>query len=135
MFTEEQRAIFQYSDGAKSVYGDPLAIARQLTIELKGELAQVLKDAYADSPPPGASPDWMAPPAEALVAAHAMGRFLAAVRAAFRMAPLDLEKGTGATDRDCLAAYDSWASWCDQKKTTTEPSPSSQAPTPPLYHQ
>lgn len=108
VFSDEERRVFAYHDGAGTVHGDPLAIWRRMLAAFDGDLDVVLEQARHD---------------QAAVWAPAMGRLVEAVRDVFAMRPFDPATGQGATDEDCLAALRAWQGWLAKKKATAASSP------------
>jgi hypothetical protein len=116
MSSEQHRAgIFQYSDGEKLVWGDPLRIQRDLYTAL-GSPDEVLNDTESESPA-----IWM----------PAMSRLMNAARVAFPLAAFDPATGNGATDKIVQAAVDALWECLAEKKTTGESAglPTSSEPT------
>lgn len=102
LFTESQRRVFRYFNGVADVYGDPVAIYRQLLGAFGGDLDLIVENSLHPAPE---------------VSAPAIGRLVDAVRSAFSMVPFDPATGEGATEPDCLAALDQWRGWIQEKKS------------------
>jgi hypothetical protein len=105
MFTDTERAIFQYFNGVKNVFGDPLKIRRRLYNLLGGDPNEVLNQANNGVPE---------------VKDKATEKLMAAVIYAFDMVPFDKESGKGALEYDCRAALDSFVKWIEEKKNPVE---------------
>lgn len=118
MFADDQRQIFRYFNGLKAVCADPVRIHRKLFLLLEGRLNYWLEQCHADDPDrtDGRDP---------IGADQAKDRVLAAVRESFPMAPFSPEDGMGALEDDCWAALEQFLDFLDQKKTSTESSPTS----------
>lgn len=115
MFSEQERNIFEYFDGEKKLFGDPLALQRKIRIALGADW-----DFVREHTGPGDHEE----PQKSI--AH--GKMLAAVREAFGMRPFDPLSGKGATDKLCLATWNTFSSWLDEKKNPPVTSPT----TPPF---
>jgi hypothetical protein len=107
MYTEQEKKIFPYFDGAARVFGDPVTIRRRLTGFLDGNPNAVVDACNSTDP---------------ATAMQADEKLLAAIRFAFDM-PFDRTTGTGATEDECFAAYDAFTAFMEQKKTSGEPTP------------
>lgn len=118
----ENRKVFPYHDGSQQVFGDPFAINKRLWAAVDGRLEKIAHDAFLPPLGPG-EPE--RDPSEHVKAIAAQQALLAAVRQAFEMAPFDRTTGQGATDQDCLDAYDAFITWMAEKKTSSAPTPTS----------
>lgn len=101
VFSEQERKVFSYYDGAQRVFGDPMRILRGMLREFAGDPNPALENMNH---------------AEAAVWVPAMEGVVAAVRIAFDMVPYDKATGTGATEADCLAALHAWQEYLNSKK-------------------
>lgn len=115
MFRAEDRMVFAYPDykTGKPVYADPLDIRRKLIYATKGKFDDFLAQQDPEKTPE--KEEWeRAAAEEALIKAAIF---------AFDFKPIDPQTGEGVTQahmRDVLQLY---LQWVDQKKTTTEASP------------
>lgn len=114
MFSEAERRIFQYFDGAGAVWGDPLALERALLSCLGPDAGRVLEEAN--------SPD-------NLLALAATGQLVEGIRTAFSMVPFDPSSGAGATEAMCLDALEALYDCLDAKKKPAVNLPISPPPT------
>lgn len=99
MFSEDERRIFPYHDGAVQRYGDPVRMHRKLTVALEGDVNRWLVDASSG---------------DLHLVDQAKDRLVAAVRSAFEMAPFDPDSGRGAVEADCWAALNSFLEWSEK---------------------
>lgn len=103
-----QKDIFQYWNGERAVYGDPLVILRIFTAQLDGDVDGTFKLSQSENP------------AQAVVAAD---KIIAAARKALVMLPFSTESGAGATDEVVFSMLDQFFTWWAKKKSTTANSP------------
>jgi len=101
VFSDAERRVFRYFNGAAEAYGDPVRVYRRLLTALGGDLDVVLEHTRHPS---------------VEVSGPALERLADAARFAFDLAPFDPATGAGATEPDCLAAVESWAAWMRAKK-------------------
>ena len=101
MFTDQERSIFSYHNGTAEVFGDPLALARKLTIALQGDIQNAVDAAYNSK-----TGD----------ADGSMDRLLNAIRDVFALPALDPTTGKGVTDLMALAVYRRFAEFAAAKK-------------------
>lgn len=122
MFTKEEREIFEYSDGSRTIKADPSVIDRAFRAAM-GErnieetftnalynvedLDEILRVPYER--------DFVVPAVEALIEA---------ARAAFRVEVLD-DEGNGLTESETLKLLFSYTDWKEEKKGQAATSPSS----------
>lgn len=137
MFTEQDRNIFPYFDGAVKVFGDPLAIHARFTLACEGEPNNLLQDAEELPELKEGEMRDPEPPARTCQRIAAQQRLRLAARAALEMVAYDKATGSGATDDMVDAALWSWLEWLESKKkpsallpTTSLPSPGSPIPAP-----
>src|SRR5262245_37218509 len=116
MFTDEQRRVFKYFDGASWVYGDPLEMKRRFAHELGGDANKVLADMDSELEP---------------LRYEATERVLAAVRLVFQMRPFDRAEGSGADEEHCLQALDALLAYPGAQTKTAAISPITSPPTAP----
>lgn len=109
MYPEQQRKIFQYFDGQRQVYGDPLKIRRRLNGRLDGNLNKALADKDL-------SPEHYE-------------RVLDAVVYAFDLPPFNQETGEGAVEEVVVKALTSFLDWLQKKSPRRENSLTSVPPT------
>lgn len=114
MFTQADREIFEYYNGERNVFGDPLRIWRTLNNLLEGDPNKVLQEAKS-------------PIVD--IAHPAQEKVLGAVDAAFEMVPFDSVTGYGAMESDRLAALDSFLVWVQKKSPRQETLATSSLPT------
>lgn len=108
-YTDQERAIFKYFDGAREVYGDPLALWREFTAACGGNPKQWMEWAFDESQP--------------LRHADYNGKVIQATRAVFRMVPYDRTTNEGAQDHHVQAALEGLFAFFDQKKTSKDSEP------------
>lgn len=118
-----QKDVFQYWNGSATVFADPMAVHRELTLALDGNPQAVLEKLEKDEQGEYRQP--------LPVALQALGKLLAAVRQVFQMPAIAPATGEGATDDECLAAVNAYLAWADQKKTRRAGSPTCSPPTAP----
>lgn len=110
MSSSNQKSIFQYYNGKRSVWGDPLEIEDMMNYLLAGEPGKVTDQTNVNDPE---------------VYVPATNRLVEAVREAFKMAPFDEATGEGATRQDCLDASNAYLRYKKSlKKSTADPSTS-----------
>ncbi len=122
VFPEADRDVFPYFNGARIVYGDPVAIDNRYFTDLADEDLDALNEQFGSK-------------AEA-VQIEAESRTIQAVRAAFKLVPFDEETGEGATDGMAGTLWIRYQDWKDglKKKAASGPStppPSADSPSPP----
>lgn len=100
MFTDSDRAIFAYHDGAKDRFADPLAINRKLAVLLAGDVETALKAAYATTGDADGS----------------MQTLLNAVREVFALVPFAEDTGAGVTDAMALKVLSAFSEFMIAKK-------------------
>ena len=119
MFSESDRAIFEYDTGAGKRFADPLAIYRGLVVRLDGDLAGAIEAAQPPEDPKGEDPG------RRIVRLKAEERLLAAVRETFCLERFDPETGQGAHDRLTWRALNSYLEWCEGEGQGGESTPTS----------
>ena len=98
--------IFEYFDGQKPVWADPLEIDDLMAAHLKGEPNKVIDDCASKIP---------------AVKLNAMQQFAAAVCSTFQLQPFNRETGEGATWKTCLGVWKRFTDWQQtQKKSGVE---------------
>ncbi len=116
-YSENERKIFPYrlSECGAEVFGDPLALSRELSILLDGDPNGVIRAARGtqerDANGKIIAGQPSEKPEEVVVRLQAERRLLAAVREAFGMDPFDRATGQGATDEDCRRALNCYLEW------------------------
>lgn len=100
--------IFQYWNGERAVFGDPLVILRVFTRHCEGDVEGVFKLTQSENPD------------QSIVASE---KVIAAARKAFVMLPFNPEDGTGATDEVVFSELGRFFDWWAKKKSTTANSP------------
>lgn len=121
MYTDEERLIFQYYDGAKHVYGDPWALYRQILIATGGKPHELDNKVMLDLAE--------ATPEQIVESSAAHQKLCLLTRDIFKMKPFNPLDNTGAMDEHCLMAWRSLAAFLYQKKTSGETLPTESAPT------
>lgn len=106
--------IFQYWNGERGVFGDPLLICHHLTIECDGDIDAVYKLAQSEN---------------ALQSIPAQWRLIAAARKAFKMIPHCEETNAGANNEIVYSVLESFNNWWAKKKASTDNSPTLPPPT------
>ncbi len=101
MFTEEDRKVFKYNDGAKDVFADPLDLRRKMVRATNGELDLILEE-YAMRP---TGEGGKATPTDYIRKATAEERLAAAARETFSLQPLNPATGEGVTDRMAIKVF------------------------------
>lgn len=119
MHNEQQKAIFQYWNGAADVYGDPLRIHNRMCRACEGDPNKLVDRIIGE--------DGEFKPENPL-SFEAQEMFVRAVRFAFELLPFDPQTGQGAKESDCLRAWNSYTDWLQKKSPSTEQSQTS----PPL---
>lgn len=114
MHTPEERQIFRYSNGVKTVCADPAVLYRRFLKAIGGEqhLTDVEKQIQSG---------------DETLAEQGSDKLLAAVRASFNLKSLD-EEGEGATEPEQLRAYFSFLEFLTESKKKAETSPTWQPP-------
>jgi hypothetical protein len=133
--------IFKFFDGAKEVYGDPLAIQRRLRLATNSRLSDLIDavngpeeyDEWREKLK-GASEEDKAKLREFLAGAsaamdQAREELYPAIVKAFPLVPFNPESGEGATDDVIIQAMTSLNQWLGQKKTSTVMPPKSASST------
>lgn len=106
--------IFQYFNGERSVFGDPLVILRVFTRQCEGDVEGVFKLSQSENPD------------QSITASE---KIIRAAREAFSMLPFDTDTGAGATDEVVFSILGSFFEWWAKKKSSTESKPMSDPPT------
>lgn len=114
-FNDKDKQCFKYFNGETSLYGDPLALQRRLTMACKCDPNELWEQTQEGVP---LDQRWLA-----------QEKMCKAVREAFGMVPFDPLTGTGARDEHCLAAWNEFWSWMGEKKNQPASSPTSQPST------
>lgn len=111
-FTEAERHVFEFFDGTKTRFADPLAIERRYFRNLAetGEDVEQLRE-QLKSPTP-------------VVVIDACDRFRAATRAAFGLPDFVEADGTGFTDEQVDLLNDRYQTWLNAVKPPTGSTPS-----------
>ena len=113
--SSEQREIFRYSNGQKTVCADPAVLYRRFLKAVGGE--QSLQDI-----------DQQALSDDMELAGAAGEKLLGAIRDAFNLKPLD-EDGNGATEPEQLKAYTDFLEYLSESKKKVDSTPTWQPPT------
>jgi hypothetical protein len=134
----EAKEIFRAWNGLKNVCLDPWAIHRTLSKMCNGDFGEVYAKAHLgiSYPPPDLPDDqrdqWLAdnPPTkeDELTRIAAWEILLPAIRAAFKMAPLNEETYEGADDMDCQDALYAYCAFAEKKNQSTATTPTSAPP-------
>ncbi len=103
--------IFQYFNGERAVYGDPLVILRVFTGRCEGDVEGVFELSQSENPDQSI---------------RASERIIAAAREAFKMIPFSEETGAGATDEVVFSVLGSFFEWWSKKKRSGESKPTSE---------
>lgn len=106
--------IFEYFNGERKVFGDPLAILRDFTGACEGDPNELFRLTQSENP------------AQAVPATRS---YLAAAREALKMVPFSTSDGSGATDEVVYSVMESFFDWWSKKKSTFESEPTSLPPT------
>lgn len=109
MFTDDEKRIFEYHDGEKKVFGDPLELERNVRMTLgdpQKAITQVNAINLAGAPMEGI-----------LLAYDAQRRVAEAIREVFGLVGFDRATGKGCTDAMVFAVWRKFANFLDQKKT------------------
>lgn len=128
---ESNGKVFQFFDGEKTRYGDPVEIQYDLYLNLLTP-DETLDDCDLDVPQ---AQEGQPPPDPVEVAAAMHRKFnarklvMAAVREAFGMVPFDQATGKGATFEHCRTALDVLWECLAKKKPNTDGSVTSSPPT------
>ncbi len=124
-WTEKDRRIFTYHDGADLVHGDPLDIQMRLAVNLPDQAVVVAK--IKDTSAAGADP------ARLFEAWQASERLWNAVREAFQMKEYDRTTGTGATNALCVAVWNEFQAFLSglKKNGVTPPTSPPSTASPP----
>lgn len=113
MFNQQQRSIYSYHDGERTVWADPLELRRLLRLAAgqdPGKLAQHAAPLYGG----------VDLSAEDYQLAHAAeDRLVNAVRVAFSLATFDPATGAGATYSDALRTWNDFCAWLEKKNQNT----------------
>ena len=112
MFSAESKRIFQYFNGEKQVYADPIEINRAIFHEL-GDVPALIEKTKAPNDD---------------VAYQAMNKFVAGARAAFGMPTISPETGKGATFDEVLAAWEDFVLFMQKKNPLPANTPMSLPP-------
>lgn len=110
------RSIFQYNDGERDVFGDPLMLRDRLFTVSQGEFWNLRKKVAAID----AAKDDATIIMEGIAA---RGHLVEIARATFSMAAYDPTTGKGALAEQCLATTELFLHFLDQKKTSSAPPP------------
>ncbi len=116
-WTETERRIFEYHDGAQKVYGDPLEINMRLSLTLPD--ADEVRRKINESDKPGLSPE------EVYAAWAAHEKLCLAVREAFQMVEFDRTTGKGATSAQCIAVWNMFSRFMQKKNPSGDTLPTS----------
>lgn len=118
MFTDEDRQIFPYHDGAKKVFGDPVEIQRRMNAALEGDVNGVVEksnefreDIGEDGQP------LIVRLVSPQMALDYREKLNAAICSAFRLAPFDPATGQGMTSAMLLKVWNAFTDWMEQKKS------------------
>ena len=123
-FTDEQRRIFSYSNGAAQMLGDPLDLDMRLKEALEFRWSEICEDAQPlDS-------NGMPRPEPTVVAAHK--KLVAGTIQAFDLIPFDPVTGTGCTTAMVMAVYNAFVDFQNGLKKKLSDSSASPPPSPPL---
>jgi hypothetical protein len=130
----DNKDIFQYHDGEKQRWGDPMAIRRRLVLACGGSFQRLWEDYFPDLSKVGLPPEegGLTPERAAsllLARATAGEKFLPAVRQAFQMVAFDEATGAGATEQHCEDAARAFGQFCEDAKKKLGNSATSSAPT------
>lgn len=106
----DRTEVFQYFDGEKAVWGDPLEIHEALAAHLDGDVNAVLKNAKSE---------------DRSVSLAAFNKLVPAVREAFRLMPFNPETGEGTTWKVCLEVLKAFVAWEEALKKNGAGSPTS----------
>jgi len=113
VFDQQQRNIYSYHNGERTVCADPLELRRFLRLAAgqdPGKLAQHAAPLYGG----------VDLSAEAYQLAQAAEeRLVDAVRKAFGLVAFDSATGTGATYSDALQTWNDFCAWLEKKNQTT----------------
>lgn len=97
MFSDDDRKIFEFSDGTKTIKADPLVIRRKLLVASAGEFWDLLAQGHR---PADAGKEAL----EIVMAREdAQEKVVLCVRAAFDLPPVDPGTGQGCTEAMCWA--------------------------------
>ena len=116
------REIFQYHDGTKERFGDPLVLRDRLIQVSMGELENLRGKVRAMA---GAKGDFTIV-SEGLKARE---HLIAIARETFGLAPFDDTTGKGTLAEDCLAVTESFLVFLAKKKMSRERTPTTSPPT------
>ena len=124
-----ERLIFEYNNGERQVFGDPLLLRDRIFTVSMGEFWNLRKKVLKID----AANDDITIIMEGI---EARGHLVNIARAVFDMVPYNDATGKGATAEDCLNVTNLFLHWLDQKKTnaarqqTTLPPSASTVPPP-----
>ena len=112
-FSDQERAIYEYHNGEKTVFADPLAVQRKMLRLAAGNLAGLSQD--ASTPEPDALGN-VEPqdPSKVLLRLDAQEALVGVIREAFGLAPFDPDTGKGVPEKHCWKVWDDFYEWLEK---------------------
>lgn len=130
MFSEQDRAIFEYHDGNNKVFADPLALRRKLYQVFDGDPDRAIQAAAkADTKYDDKGQEIPEEPAQLLNRMYAEEKLVAGFRQLFDMAPFDRTTGTGASEAMCRQVWAQFVEFLEKNDARGEGSPTGSAAT------
>jgi hypothetical protein len=123
-FTDQERAIFEYHDGERTVFADPLAIQRKMLRLAAGNLVGLSEAASA--PEKATGPE---EPGKVLERLNAQEQLLSVIREGFNLPEFDPNTGKGALEKQCWKVWDDFYGWLEKNARKGEGLPDGQQPT------
>lgn len=126
MYTEADRHIFKYHNGAEEVYADPLAALRQVMFLTGGDPDSLTDAVFYPKKNNEVTGDISAMTTQdqrvkaALNAKQAEQKIIAVVREVFEMKPYSKKDNTGAQDSLCLIVWREFTRYIAKKKRAVE---------------
>lgn len=140
-FTPEERAVFQYHDGDKEVFADPLAISRQKRFVMPNvdQLIRAINsgtsvmDFVADERrrEPATERELTIEEMNTIRAGEvAHEKLVNGIRVVFGLAEFDPATGKGSTAAMAIKVWNHYQDWVEKKSGSTPTEPTSSPPTP-----